>query len=139
MEGERRRLRRWYQLARGTANAWQAGFTPTNGLTRSTVAITTSPFSRSGDPIAWPLFLNINDDVCFLQFFLQTLIVPPQLLVFGGQRIPLRLRTPLLRKGFVYRAIALFTLAMQGRRINPFPPQNGSNTTAIHQGLVGLL
>src|ERR1700691_2904871 len=27
-----RRLRRRYHVARGTANAWQAGFTPTNGL-----------------------------------------------------------------------------------------------------------
>jgi len=58
--------------------------------------------------------LNVNDDVRFLQFLLQTLIVPAQPLVFGGQRIPLRLRAPLLRKGFVYRAIALFTPAMQG-------------------------
>jgi hypothetical protein len=30
--GKRRRLRRRYQVARGTANAWQAGFTPTSGL-----------------------------------------------------------------------------------------------------------
>jgi hypothetical protein len=30
--GKRRRLRRRYHVARGTANAWQAGFTPTSGL-----------------------------------------------------------------------------------------------------------
>ena len=59
------------------------------------------------------VFLDVNDDVGFLQFFMEMLILPAQLLVFGGQRIPLRLRTSLLRKGFVYGAIALFTPAVE--------------------------
>ena len=59
-------------------------------------------------------FLNINNDVGFLQLFLQTLMLPAQLLVLGGQRIPLRLRTPLLRKGVVNRAIALLLAELGG-------------------------
>jgi len=66
------------------------------------------------------------------------LIVPAQLLVLGGQRIPLRLRTPLLREGFVHRPIALFAPAVQSRGINSLSPQNGPDTAAIGQGAVGL-
>ena len=64
--------------------------------------------------------------------------MPAQLLILGSQRIPLRLRAPFLRKGFVHRAIALFTPAMQSRGVNSFPPQNGADTTAIGQGTIGL-
>jgi len=83
-------------------------------------------------------FLNINNDVGFLQFFLETLIVSAQLLIFGGQRIPLRLRTPLLRKSFVQRVIALFTPPMQRRGVDSFPPQNGPDTSTIYQGAISL-
>ena len=83
-------------------------------------------------------FLNIDNDVGFLQFFLETLIVLAQLFILGGQRIPLHLRTPLLRKGFVHRAIALFAPAVQSRRVNPLPPQNGADTCTIGQSAISL-
>ena len=83
-------------------------------------------------------FLNVNDDVGLLQFFLQTLIVPAQLFVFGCQRIPLRLRTSFLRKGLAHGAIALFAPAVQSRGIDPFSSQNGADTAAIYQGTIRL-
>ena len=69
----------------------------------------------------------------------KTLILPAQLFVLGGQRIPLRLRTPLLRKSFVYRAIALLAPAVQRRGVDSFPPQNGADTAAIRQGAISSL
>jgi hypothetical protein len=38
----------------------------------------------------------------------------------------------------VYRAIALFPPAMQSRGVDPFPPQNSADTSAVRQGTVGF-
>ena len=43
-------------------------------------------------------FLNIDNDVGFLQFFLQSLILATQLIVLTGQRIALGLRTRFCEK-----------------------------------------
>jgi len=65
-----------------------------------------------GCPNSLATFLNVDDDVRFLQVLLQALILAAQLFVFGGQWIALRLRTSFLRKGFVHRAIALLAPAI---------------------------
>ena len=68
---------------------------------------------REDSPTAWPLFLNVDDDVGFLQLFLQPLILATQLFVITGQWITLRLRPPLLRESLMHRGITFFPPAVQ--------------------------
>jgi hypothetical protein len=71
--------------------------------------------------------LNVDDDVGFFQFLLQTLILASQLFVFSGQRITLRARTSLLRKRFVNCGVAFLAPPVQRRGINSFAPQHGAD------------
>ena len=93
---------------------------------------------RSDGPTAWPLFLNVDDDVSFFQLSLQPLILTAQLFIFTSQRIPMRLRTALLRERFVQRRITLFPPTVQRRGINPLAPQNHINPTALGQRTIGF-
>lgn len=80
-------------------------------------------------------FLNIDNDVGFLQLFLQSLILTPQLFVFPGQRIALPPRTSLLRKSFANCSVAFLAPSVQRRRIDSFPPKHGADSAVSGSAL----
>jgi len=67
--------------------------------------------------------LNVNDDLGLAQFFLQPLILPPQLLVLRAKRIVFRLRPAFMGERCFYGGFPFSSPSCQGRGIDPFTTQ----------------
>src|ERR1039457_5687921 len=98
-----------------------------------------APACRSDAPTEQPLFLNVDDDFRFTQFFTEVLVLATQLLVLIAEGTALGLGAALLwSQGMHDSGGAFLPPGHQVRGVQALPPEQGADATGLLFGLIGL-